>query len=254
VTALPFGGCGECRACTSGDPFRCDQLQILAGGFGEYTLIQERFGLRLPDNLSYSEGALIEPLASAYHGVRSAGCRSDSRILVLGVGTIGLGVTLWVRHLGAARVVVAARRHTGARMALEQGATAFVTEGEDLAEEAADVLYGPPDLVFDCVGADNTLARAIELVGVGGTVVALGASYRPVSILPVEALQKEVRIVFSAAYQFSDFEATINTLTQGTTRHQGIICEEMSLEQLADRFEALRRDRPSGKIMIDPWR
>jgi (R,R)-butanediol dehydrogenase/meso-butanediol dehydrogenase/diacetyl reductase len=156
--------------------------------------------------------------------------------------------------VGVERIVVAARRNTGGRSALEQGATAFFTEGKNLAEKAADILQGPPDLVFDCAGAGNTLARAIELVGIGGTVAVLGASYGPVSIVPVEALQKEVHVIFSVAYQLSDFEAAMSTLTQGTTRHLSIISEEMGLQQFGDRFEALRRDRPSGKIMVDPWR
>ena len=253
VTALPFGGCGICTACASGDPFRCERLRILAGGFGEYTLIQERFSVRLSDALSFADGALIEPLASAHHGVHCADLRPCPRVLIIGTGGIGLATTFWARQLGAGRIVLTARHDTAAARALQQGASAFLTESNELASAAEDVLHGAPEVVFDCAGGEHTLARAIDLVAVGGTIVVLGASYAPVSLIPVRALHKAVRVVFSVAYKVRDFEAAVEVLAAGGTRHRSIISEEIGLGQLSSRFETLRGERGAGKVLVDPW-
>jgi threonine dehydrogenase-like Zn-dependent dehydrogenase len=81
----------------------------------------------------------------------------------------------------------------------------------------------------------------------------LGASYAPVSIIPMRALYKAVRVVFSVAYKVRDFEAAVKTLAASETRHRSMISEVIGLGELSSRFEMLRRERGAGRVLVDPW-
>ena len=64
VTALPMSTCGQCEACRADVPLHCVGLQMMQGGYGDYTLVDQRKTMKLPDSLSFEDGALVEPLAS----------------------------------------------------------------------------------------------------------------------------------------------------------------------------------------------
>ena len=99
VTAEPQYGCGHCDLCESGNYNLCADKKILgatywSGSFGEYVVVPEQCVIPLASNVSFEQGALIEPLAVGMHAVRTHEVGRDSTIAVIGCGTIGLGVIL----------------------------------------------------------------------------------------------------------------------------------------------------------------
>ncbi|MCB5946073.1 alcohol dehydrogenase catalytic domain-containing protein, partial [Acidocella sp. KAb 2-4] len=254
VTALPLSACGHCPACLAGQPLHCPAFRPMAGGFGQYTLVDQRFAMRLPDSLSFADGALVEPLAAALRGIRKLEPLAGARVAVIGAGAIGASAIFWLRRLGAGRLASITRSRRAEALVAEMGADALLTTGDDLPSRLAAVLGGPPDIVVEGAGAPGLLQQALDLIRPGGSILSLGGCTTPDPILPALAMWKEARFLFSVAYGTSEFQQALATLEAGATAPRGMIGETISLSELPSRFEALRHGSHAAKIMVDPQR
>lgn len=254
ITAMPAKGCGHCSACLSGRSLACAGMQMMMGGFGEYTLVDARVAVRLPDNLSLDDGALVEPLACSLRGVSMAGLQRGARVLVLGAGSIGLGAVYWARHLGAGSVACAARSAWRGSLALEHGADHFLTADEQLQGRLLDVFGNLADVVFECSGAPGMLAKAIELVRPGGSVIGLGLCSGHDHFVPALAAAKDLSLRFTTGYVLDDFHHVIDTLSRGSTEPRLMIGDTIALHSLPDVLESMRTEQQHCKVMVDPGR
>src|SRR5512138_3478153 len=109
VTSMPQIVCGECAPCRRGDYHICDRLKVQgfqAPGCGqEYWVTSAASIIPLPENFSYEQGALVEPVSVAVHAVSRAGSLAGRRVAVLGAGPIGNLVAQAARAEGA-RVLI----------------------------------------------------------------------------------------------------------------------------------------------------
>ena len=250
VTALPMAACGQCPACVAGQPLHCPKFRPMCGGYSQYMLIEQRFAFKLPDALTYEDGALVEPLAAALRGIQKLGNLSGARVAVIGAGGIGAGAIFWLRHLGAGPIAAIARSGRAGALAAILGAT-LLTTGDDLAARLAETLGGPPGIVVEAAGVPGLLQQALDLVRPGGTILSLGGSTAPDPILPALAMWKEIRLLFSAAYGPAEFRQTLDALAT-TTTPRAIIGETIPLTALPERFEAMRHGGHPAKVMVDP--
>ena len=255
VAVMPVTGCGACAECHAGEPFWCSQWRPLYGGFSEYVLADYMSVIKLPASLSLSDGALVEPLAGGLHGVTLAGLTRGARIAVLGAGSMGLAVIFWARRMGAGRMIALARSNRASQLALDLGATSFLSirQVNDLSEAIDAHLQGPPDIVFECTGARGLLEQAVECVKRRGTVVALGQCVLPDTWIPAKAMDKQVRIQFSVTYGLGDFYHCVDTLDAGAIEPRAMITDVVSLDELPAALEALRHPSTQCKVQVDPW-
>lgn len=136
VTVAPNRGCGRCASCLKGEPAWCQDIELIGGGYAQYSAVAGRQCRKLPWGISAADGALAEPLSVALHGLMRAGMGQGERVLIVGTGAIGLAVAFWARRLGAGGVAVTdIHRHQEAR-AMELGAGAFVTADPDQASKS----------------------------------------------------------------------------------------------------------------------
>ena len=254
VAALPMGSCGTCIPCKAGAPLQCAMFRSMAGGYSEYTLIEEAAAFRLPEALTFEDGALVEPLASSLRGINKLAVAPGSRIVVIGAGAIGAGAVYWLRQRSAGRIVVVARTRRGAELVDTMGADGLVTTGDGLAERIGEVLGGAPDIVIDGAGAPGVLQQAIDCIAWNGTILSLGGCTMPDPILPMLAMVKEATIRFSVAYGPQDFRDTLRSLDAGRLEPRAMIGETIGLSELPERFEAMRSGSHPAKIMVDPQR
>lgn len=254
VAAMPVVGCGQCGSCLSGEPMWCEVgFSGLAGGFGQYAIARANAAIRLPATLSVEDGALIEPMAVSLHGVNLAEIKPGSRVLVLGSGPIGLGSAWWSRKLGAARVAVVSRSRRSEALAQQMGASHFFTFGEELPQQLAAALGGPPDVVFECIGVPGMVAQAVNLVRPRGTVVIMGNCMLPDTFYPAQAMFKQVRIQGSMVYSRREFEIVADTFDAGSVEPRATITGTLGFEELPTGFEALRTPTTQCKVMVMPW-
>jgi (R,R)-butanediol dehydrogenase/meso-butanediol dehydrogenase/diacetyl reductase len=252
VSVVPLKSCGKCPSCLAGEPAWCPTVALEAGGYAEFALTSERQCVLLPNEASLADGAIVEPLAVALHGVILSGLAEGDRVLVLGAGPIGLGVAYWARKMGAAAVVVQdIARHQEAR-ALEMGATAFVCDPDEPVAASDRALGGKADIVFECVGIPGLIAQAIDQARIKGTVLILGLCTRPDSFIPFAALSKEVRLVTSAFFTRQEFEGALDALTAGSAEPRLLVTDTIALDAVPATFEALKTRTHQCKVLIAP--
>ncbi len=253
VCALPFHSCGRCAACVTGRPFECDRLSCIGldapGGFAEYVTTSETSTLRLPDQLAMDDAALIEPLAVGLHAVREGGLRAGQRVLITGGGPIGLSVALWAQFMGARAVVVSEPAADRRALALSMGATEVLQPGKRLGAQYSDLVGGPPDILFECVGAPGLLQDCINIAPRRSTLVAVGMCEKPDTIQLVPALVKELALKFVVAYTRDDFDIVMTMMAQGRINASPMVTSMVSLDEMPAVFEALRTPSEECKVL-----
>ncbi len=258
VCALPFIACGKCLPCAKGQFFECMNKKVSGvddqGGFAEYVTTGCRETLCVPDELDLRTAALVEPLAVGIHAVRVADVKAGSRILVIGAGPIGLTVALWCRFFGAREVVVSELAETRAKLARQMGATQVIhpkldTSAEEILAQYMDATGGPPDVIFECVGAPGLLQQCIEIAAYGSKIIPVGVCEQPDAIMPFFGLVKELNIQFAMAYNKDDFQTCIDMLAQGRIDVAPMITDIVSLDELPQAFEALRTPSSQCKVL-----
>ncbi|MFT4520547.1 MAG: 2-desacetyl-2-hydroxyethyl bacteriochlorophyllide A dehydrogenase [Halioglobus sp.] len=257
VCALPFIACGQCLPCAAGHFFECANKKVSGvddqGGFAEYVTTGARETILLPDELDLETAALVEPLAVSIHAVRMAEVKAGSRILVIGAGPIGLTTALWCNFFGAREVVVSEVAQSRAKLARKMGATQVIHPdlekgAEGLLEQFIDVAGGPPDVIFECVGAPGLLQQCIEMAPYHGKIIPVGVCEQPDAIMPFFGLIKELHIQFAIAYTKDDFETCVAMLAEKRIDVSAMVTDIVSLDDLPEAFEALRT--PSGQCKV----
>jgi threonine dehydrogenase-like Zn-dependent dehydrogenase len=249
----PNVACGRCEFCTSGRTNLCRR-----GGYGIglgrngglAELVDAPAGnlAPIPDDVDAITASLTEPLAVTLRGVGRADVSSDSTVLVLGAGTIGLCAALAARDR-AATVAIAAR-HPHQRAAAETiGVTAI-----DEADLAAWGKAHRPDIVIESVGgASDTPNDALRVIRRGGRVVILGSFGTPKAIDLQLMMMKEVSLIGSFCYGTGEREPEFTTAARMTGRWRdelrALTTHQFPLERVADAF-ATAGDKATGAIKV----
>lgn len=164
------------------------------------------FTFKLPDNVSFGEGAMVEPLAVGMHAANKARLRPGDVGVVLGAGPIGMVTALAALAGGCSRVIITDVQQPKLDLAEKLGPITPVDVANaslvDAVREATDG-WGA-DVVFDAVGRPESTAQALEVVCPGGCIVMIGMPGAPVPFDVVAAQVKEVRIesIFRYAHVF----------------------------------------------------
>ncbi len=250
VAVIPLCACDRCGACAEGLPAHCAEVRLTSGGYAQFSVVKESQSLALPGTVSLDDGALVEPLAVALHGVMLSGLRPGARVLVIGAGPIGLGATFWARRMGATRVLQTAGSTRCAELALTMGATAFIERNRLTREAFVAALGGEPDIVFECTGKPGVAKESLEYVRPRGTVVLLGLCTAPDQLIAAMVVGKEIRIQGSAFFTRREFEQAADVLDGGCAPPRAMVTDTIMLAELPQRFEALRKHSRSCKVHV----
>ena len=120
---------------------------------------------------------------------------------------------------------------------------------EGLLAQYLDAAGGPPDVIFECVGAPGLLQQCIEIAPYGSRIVPVGVCEQPDSIMPFFGLVKELNIQFAMAYNRDDFETCIAMLGEGRIDVAPMVTDIVALDELPDAYEALRTPGHQCKVL-----
>jgi (R,R)-butanediol dehydrogenase / meso-butanediol dehydrogenase / diacetyl reductase len=252
VSVIPLVSCGTCASCRAGEVAWCDKFGLQGGGYAEFAVTRPNQCVRLPASASLADGAIIEPLAVALHGVNMSGLKKGDKILILGAGPIGLAVAFWARRRGAADVVIQDVNDFQQARASGMGASGFVSDPADPVGGAERALDGKADIVFECVGIPGLIEQAVSQVRNRGTILLLGLCTKPDTMNTFAMLSKEVRLITSAFFTRQEYEEALDALNAGATEPRLLVTDTISLEDTPLRFEALRTRTHDCKILIAP--
>ena len=266
VAVEPLLSCGECPNCLAGRDSICRRMQLfgvhLPGGLAEHIVVPDFRAHKLARDLDAAVGAMTEPVAVAVHGLSQGRFERDTRVLVLGSGTVGLVSVLAACSLGAKEVWATARHAHQAELARRMGATRILAESEAQPAQLASLgLEHEIDLAIETVGGSaNTLEAACASVRPGGHVSVLGLFQGPVSLPGLPLVLKEITLSGSNCYgrplrQATDFRVAADLVDRERERLAELISERLPLSQV-DRGFRLAADKTRGvvKVIIQPSR
>ena len=252
VSVIPLRSCGHCESCRKGEVAWCDQFGLQGGGYAEYAVTRPNQCVKLPSGLTLADGAIIEPLAVALHGVNLSGLKQGDKVLVLGAGPIGLAVAFWARRMGAGQVAIQDIAEFQRERALGMGADAFVVDPQDPVGSASQALGGKADIVFECVGVPGLIAQAVQQVRNRGTILLLGLCTQPDTFNSFAMLSKEVRLVTSAFFTRQEYEAALTALEHGAIEPRLLVTDTIALDATPEIFEGLKKRSGQCKVLIAP--
>jgi threonine dehydrogenase-like Zn-dependent dehydrogenase len=254
VTVWPIVPCGECDRCLANEPQQCrtGNSRIYGvgpeGGLADRILVDPRNVVTLPDGLAERDACLVEPIACSVHALRRARVTADDRVAVVGAGSIGLGAVSVARFFEC-RVDVAARH--------ESQRTAVAILGAATVADDADSLY---DVVVDAAGTSSSIARSLQLLRPGGTMVVVSSQWEPVEF-PMFFASGEPTIITanmhgpgtSASGGTTDMQESARLLAAMPEVPKAMITHRLPLDQAPAAF-ALAADRSSGsiKVVLEP--
>jgi len=253
VTGDTMLGCGRCQLCLTNRHYVCPDRNEIGisdgwpGALAEQMLVAVRFAHPIPDTVSVTAAAMVEPGGNSLRAVQAAHLSAGGRLLVLGSGTIGL----LAAQIGLARgldVHVAGTRQSSLELARDLGI--------DHVYQVADLLAdrGPRfDAVIDASSAQTMPGLAIDMVSPAGRVVLIGLSSVP-SFIDTRALVLADITAVGILSASPGLQGTIDLFASGAVNPEPLVSEVIGLGQVTSRLEGRRGENagPGPKVHVDP--
>ncbi|MCD9022406.1 zinc-dependent alcohol dehydrogenase family protein [Cohnella sp. NL03-T5] len=252
VSADPNLSCGRCRFCMSDRANHCERWNAigvtLPGAMAEYVAVPAEVAAKLPDSLSFAQGAFIEPVACVVQALNRLSPRTGDRALLFGAGAMG---QQWVQALarsGVSELVVIDLAEEKLALALQWGATRVIS-----ASSAAEVLSERTgkdgfDIVIDTTGVPQVIENSFQYIGPCGRFVQFGVTKEDASVsLPTfDLYQREWTLIGSMALNHT-FAPALAWLEAGRICTEHLVTRELTLEGALRYFQG---DRLPGDMKV----
>lgn len=258
VTIEPQVYCGTCYPCTHGKYNLCEELKVMGfqttGAASQYIAVDASKVTALPQSMSYSEGAMIEPLAVVVHAVQRAGDVRGKKIAVLGAGPIGILLAQCAKALGAAQVLITDVSVPRLEIAKACGVEFAIDTKTQEFGQALTECFGPDkaDVIYDCAGNDITMGQAIRCARKGSTII-LVAVYAGMATVDLALLNDhELTLNTSMMYCHEDYVEAIRLVGEGTVLLQPLMSRCFPFQEYLAAYEFIEANREATmKVLID---
>lgn len=252
--------CRECRFCRQERYNLCLNRQGIGskadGVFAEYVVVPESSVMIMPENMTFEEGALVEPLACGVHSMADEiHVPVDSTVVVFGPGPIGL-LAAQVAKVSGARVIVAGLSSDKARLDLavrELGMDMAVDiQKQDLKKIVNNMTenYGA-DIVVECSGSNSAVNMALDIVAKRGTMVQMGVLHKIGEIDFAKILFKELRVVGSLSQRPTAWYTAMNLIRDRKVNVKAVTSHVLPLKDWEKAFN-LTANQEGLKVLLDP--
>ena len=258
VAIYHIAGCGHCRDCRGGFMISCSSPGRAAygwqrdGGHADLMLADERTLLPLPEPLTFVDGSLVAcGWGTAWQGILRADVSGRDRVLVTGLGPVGLATLMLARASGADVIGVdvnAARR----AFAMELGAVAAYAPEEALAAVRGLTGGRGVEVAIDCSAAAAARAMCLEATGQWGRIVFVGEGGE-VSFAPSPTLiHHQITLKGSWVTGLGEMEDLLAFLARRQLHPEVTVTDRFPLEQTGDAYRLFDEGRTTGKVVIIP--
>jgi len=246
VAVDPAFSCGRCDQCVGGRPHTCRNLRFLGypgqlmGGLSEFIVVPEANCHLIPDNMTMTQAALVEPLSIGIYSVGFLDKICTQSIGILGSGPIGLSVLKAATATGAGSVYMTDKVKERLRAACSTGA-AWVGN-PDLSDIVKDVLDNEPlglDAVFECCGDQAALDQAVELLRPGGRLLILGIPWADRVSFDISRLRRKEISVQNVRRQHHCFPPAIELISSRRADIDFMVTHSFDLTETQEAFELL---------------
>ena len=229
--------CDTCPACLEGKYNLCSNLGLhgfygCGAGFSEYVVFPERFVHKIPDTLSYEMGALVEPMAVAFHSIRVGHFVTGQNAVVLGAGPIGLATIECLKASGAQSVIAVQIKSPRQEYALRAGAEVVLDPEEgDVIEEVQKLTGTGADIAFETTGVNAGYEMGLGVLKYEGTLVVTSIWEGNVSYNPNTMVFRQRKTVGTICY-CNDFPAVIALMSDKRIKAEGYITKKIYLDEI----------------------
>jgi L-iditol 2-dehydrogenase len=262
VAGTSHDACGVCQKCVEGRYNLCENYgrpglhkqygHNTQGADAEYVVQGVKTIFRLPDALSFDEGAIIDPASIALHVANRGGIAPGDVVAVIGAGPIGLLAGDAARVRGAARVIVVGRGRRLGKAAELGFETVDSNAGDPVAEVRSRTGGRGADVVLECAGVPETIAWGLRMLRRGGRCAVVGIPTQPVELALQALVLDELDLVGSRA-SAGEMRRVIPLVEDGRIRVRELITHRFPLSDYAAAL-ATFNDPASGalKIVVNP--
>ena len=244
VTVNPQIPCNNCYYCNHDQENMC-KLQNYSLGTTENGAMRNFINVKadrvhkLPDNVSYDGGAIVEPLSIALHAIQQSGFKVGDTAAVIGTGPIGLFVIQILRASGAKKIFALEPVESKQKIALELGADkVFKPILWNKIVRATDKIG--PDHVYDCVGLSSTVTTSLSLIKKGGCITIIGMHDSSYEINNARLITiNSITVKGTYGYSQDVYKTAISLLEQGKINIEFIITNRITINEVPQMFEKL---------------
>lgn len=255
--------CGNCHFCRRGEINLCNNRQVLGvstgdyrrhGAFAEYVVVPSRILYRLPDNLTFEQGAFVEPVSIAVHAVERTPIHMGDTAVVVGSGMIGLLMVQVLRAVGCGQIIAVDLDDSRLEKAVQLGAD------EGLRADDPDVIAGiqertggrGADVVFEVVGIAPTVKMSVNSVRKGGQVTLVGNLAANIDFPLQAVVTREITLNGSCGSQ-GEYDACLDLIARGKINVNALLSGVAPLADGASWFNRLHEGEAGLlKIMLQP--
>jgi L-iditol 2-dehydrogenase len=255
--------CNQCRYCLEGRINLCSDRMVLGvstgeyrrhGAMAEYLCVPEHIIYKLPDTVSFHQGALIEPLSIALHAVNRGRLKINESVVVQGCGIIGLMTIQCARLSGCGTLMAVDMNEARLDMARKVGADIVINPAKESARERilAETGGEGADAVFEAVGLEKTADAALSFVRKGGKLVLIGNLAPTVPIGLQSIVTREIDVYGSCASS-GEYQDCVDLIASGRIKVDHYVSKVAPLEEGQMWFDKLLAAKePLYKVILEP--
>jgi L-iditol 2-dehydrogenase len=244
VALEPGKTCGKCKYCKEGKYNLCPEVEFFAtppyhGVFTNYVTHPEDMCFKLPDNVSYMEGALVEPLAVGLHASVIGDVKLGDTVVIFGSGCIGLATLLSCKAKGASRVYVVDILENRLKTARKLGADDAINAKEcDVIQKINELTDGKgADIVIETAGSETTVQQTADVVSRGGAIVLVGMTPKEETCYNfMKLVGKEAQLKTIFRYR-NLYPVAISAISSGTINVKDIVSHEYDFDHVKEAFD-----------------
>lgn len=264
VGIFPLIPCGICAPCKKKQYEMCRNYSYLGsrrnGGFAEYVAVPEENLIPLPDNVTFEEAAMMEPMAVAVHAMRRIAPVVSDTVVICGLGTIGLLLLMFLKEAGIQNILAIGNKDFQKRAALKMRLSedSFCDAREQNAEQWLEEHIKGADVFFECVGKNETLVQAVNHTAPSGKIMLVGNPYSDMNLeKPVywKILRNQLTVMGTWNSSFThepddDWHYVLDRLSRHRIAPAELISHRFPLEELEQGLHIMRdKTEDYGKVM-----
>ena len=242
--------CDSCKYCLEGNHTACKTLHegnYDPGGYSEFVRVPkinvERGIYVLPDNVSFEEGTLIEPLACVVRAQRVIGIKKNHTVLILGCGVSGLLNIQYAKLIGA-KVIATDINEYRLNKAKEFGADKAIQANKDLGIQAERIII--------CTGAPEAIKQAFACIDRKGVILFFAIASDELKIPAVQFWRNEITLASSYGAAPCDLEEALDLIKNGKINVKDTITHTLALDDIQEGFRIIVEAKDSLKVVIQP--
>ncbi|NHJ48231.1 MAG: zinc-binding dehydrogenase [Asgard group archaeon] len=258
VTIQPQVVCEKCHSCLSGKYHICDELKVMGfqttGTASDFFVTEASRVLKLPDDMTYDQGAMIEPMAVACGVFTKTDDLNGLNVIVLGAGPIGNLTAQTAKALGAKSVLITDVSDFRLEIAKKVGIDFTINPSKQNLSEEIVKAYGPDkaDLIVECVGLNQTIDDAIANARKGSDIIIVGV-FDDKTLIDLSAVQcNELRLIGLLMYQTKEYLKAIELVQSGKVQLEPLMTNHFKFIEYEKAYQFIEEKKDKVmKVFID---